>query len=571
MATVINQTTNETGMRLELVDSRSLKLVILLIASLAVANGCGKETATSPIDEVKSLVYQKKFDAAREKCNAILKVDPDNYDALVMRGDIQRRSNELDAAVEDLTRAIELYPQRPDAYDFRRQTYEKLAEIETDPTARRLLNEAEAADAISLRKYDPDPELEATYHETPIKKPSYLDKPIAGQEVDLDQYTDVELKDPLNESLTPNRGGRTQRPAEGEIAEINPRGLDDPNDPNDDPIDLDQQQTRPKRFETADNNDSTQDDDSQAEPRTPQQAQSRTAEQLLNRHKRSLEPLRAAALKSQEDEKSDEEAIEKKDLAQQGSTKDDSTDEENRDEQEVAIPKRPVTRFDLQAFEPVIRESYVIPLPSTDIPRGATTGIRPPTPEAGERLNGTPSSGIVQRGTGLRSNDLGLNGAPIPQIKSTGIRSSSQTSNPQVWGEYQRQIGAIPGAIPYQTAYPNRAMIPGQTAYSGLSGPSGFLPPDAQGAFGPRLGPPAPTMPDTPEDEPDSQRDTKKRPSALPNANNVLTTALPGTHLQAGQGVGGNKFAPDLADPSYTPFVPRKVGKPSTPTLPNNF
>jgi len=551
------------------VNSRSLKLAILLTASLVVAIGCGEKTAPSPIDEVKSLVFKKKFDAARDKCDAILKVDPDNYDALVMRGDIKRRSNELDAAVEDLSRAIELYPQRPDAYDFRRQTYEMLARDEEDPTARRLLNEAEAADAISLRKYDPDPELEATYHQAPIKKPSYLDKPIAGQEVDLDEYTDVQLKDPLKEPLTPNRGGRTQRPPEDEIAELDPQDTQDVDELNA-PRDLDRRKTRAKPFDTADNNDSSQ-DESQSESNPTQQARSRTAQDLLDRQKRNLQPLRAAALRSQEDDESDEDAIEKKDLAQQGGAEDESTAEETKEEQEVALPSRPVTRFDLQAFEPVIRESYVIPLPTVEAPQGATTGIRPPTQEAGERLNGTPSSGIVQRRTGLRSNETAFNGAPIPQIKSTGIRSGSPTTNPQVWRQYQQQYGAIPGTGPYQTAYPNRAILPGQTAYSGLSGPSGFLPPEAQGSFGPRLGPAVPTMQDGPEEESSSQPAPKKGAAPPRGGNSVLTTALPGTHLQSGQGVGGNRYAPDLADPKYTPFVPRKVGKPSTPDLPNNF
>ena len=103
--------------------------------------------------------------------------------------------------------------------------------------------------------------------------------------------------------------------------------------------------------------------------------------------------------------------------------------------------------------------------------------------------------------------------------------------------------------------------------------PYGFLPMEARDKFGPRINfPTAEPAPSEPEDSQPAPAEPTPSPRPAPPAGQILTMALPGTFFGNSNNSGTrrqkgrqNRYAPDLADPEYTPFVPRPTGAPSTP------
>jgi len=218
----------------------------------------------------------------------------------------------------------------------------------------------------------------------------------------------------------------------------------------------------------------------------------------------------------------------------------------------------PVTRFDRQAFMPPPVPTFDPSSPpfvpqatsgrnpmgsSIDAmnPRPATTGITSPAAETFDlEENGPRNRFFLQNQYG--STSPGFGGLPAGQMPTTGIRSSASPS-----------LNNGGGPLLSNTELQYR--------------PAGFLPPDARGSFGPRIGPTA-SLPKSTEESPS----TPPRRTPL-NGSPILTMAIPGTTLIYGAGADSplqrNQLAPALSDPNYTPFVRRPtIIKPALPDLP---
>ena len=77
------------------------------------------------------------FDRAIEDFKASLKNEPDNRNtknklfwAYCGRGNVYRKNNELDLAIQEYTEAIQLLPDHPTAYSSRAMTYDMKGESE---------------------------------------------------------------------------------------------------------------------------------------------------------------------------------------------------------------------------------------------------------------------------------------------------------------------------------------------------------------------------------------------------------------------------------------------------------
>ncbi len=521
--------------------SPRLPIIAVLVAlsiSLLSVSGCGKKSTPSPLDAVKKLAVTKDYDKALEKCNEILRVSPDDYETLVARGDLQVRRARKEEAIADYSRAIELYPDRFQAFDQRYKLYREMAEREVHIEKKQVLRDMAAADYQERCRLDPDA-IVAFKDQPQFTVPS-LQKPPPGWEP-------------------------------GDTAEDVSDGLD----PFDQSLEVVDETVATTGEGSAGGSGSTS-TSSAAE----MLSDARERIDVTNQRERG-NPSGGVAAGSD----SDEEAIRDRDLAL-GEPSDMTLPphDEPEDEEPITEPTTPqVTRFDRNA---------IIPLPLLNRPDPTTLPsqfTRSNGPSTGIRSGGTrgdtrgdargetlspygqqATSGYGYPGVGGPLQNGGTSGGFGQSLRTTGIRSGADAN---------RSSNRLPSGLNQGSPYANPVL--------GFSGPTGFLPPSAQGAFGPRLGEPQAFgnggrangeaagngRAGGPGGETGRREASDATPrNGTPSGQQVLTTAIPGTSLIYGSGYGKKRqpttYAPELSDPSYSPFRPRETGVQTLPELP---
>lgn len=105
--------------------------------------GCSQKPST-PDDALKHSFDNGDWNAVVSLCNQMLEQKPDNADVLLMRGRAHLGSGDLDAAVRDFSRRIELQPEDHEGYYHREIAYRELGRPDLA-----------AADGERARRFDP--------------------------------------------------------------------------------------------------------------------------------------------------------------------------------------------------------------------------------------------------------------------------------------------------------------------------------------------------------------------------------------------------------------------------------
>lgn len=473
--------------------------LFVVLGWLVLTVGCGKATRTSPIDEAKQLLFHRKFDEALAKCDDILSRDPKNYEVIVLRGQVNHKANRIDEALADFSRAIDVAPRQPDAYDWRYRIFMDLANQETDIEAKAKLELQAAQDYLALKAHDPTAAItfkndmsywESRAPEEPV--PDFVPEELRVDNLSLNDTESLKDKavqeDPLKQQLL---DGDSKEDSELEV-EL-PRGRD--------AVDIVE------------------------ENRTKEEQQQGDDEEQITELELKDGRLPPIVLPPHE-------------VAPKPTPLDE------------VLPQ--ITRFDRQAFIPPFDPNAAPSLPPATSgrttqnplagtqPRPATTGISssPSTENFGPDEYQPMNRFFLQNQFG--GGNVGFGGLPAPPTRTTGIRS---------------------GAMPAASGSPLLPQAANQPR------PAGFLPPGAQGNFGPRVGP----MTASPQSTEESAPSTPQRTPATGTP--ILTMAIPGTTMIYGSKPSGqtqqNRFAPSLSDPNYTPFVPRPKVTMTLPKLPD--
>ena len=494
-------------------------LGIFLISLLVLGCGRGKPAQT-PLSEATRLVGKGDYPAAIAACDEVLAKKPNDYDALVLRGQANTRHEQVNEAIADLTKAIEVAPDRPDAYRWRYRIYMELAKVETDIQNKTILEQAAAADHKNLTRFDPNASMALKKSFT--APPSYLNQPVPGSESEENDQFAVQggvpsIEDSVNDRSQPKRewpsiNEEKQQPEFGKLDD----GTRAPEQPN-------TQEPSPKAKD---------------QPASDQVA----ADQLA----------------------ADEEEIIRREL-------DEEVEEPTLPPHEADLPKRALTRFDRQAFVAPPQGSG-FGQSSSFVPQTrsrATTGISQPSSQ--NNANALPQSRFFlqnQVGSNFQQGNSGI--APRP-FRSTGISSTPTPFTSSAPINNGRSTGLISSG----------RLSPSTARNQGI--PAGFLSPTAQASFGPRIGV-APFGPNannngslggaksSPAGQSRDPSGGNPTPQNRPASGPILTTALPGTTVVYGSLPGraqtSPQYAPALSDPDYTPFVPRQRGVQTTPDLP---
>lgn len=97
----------------------------LLLVLLTCMSGCGRKA--TPLEEASRLLYEDEYDQATAICDSLLAADSLNYDALLMRGQVNQERGEVSQALEDYSQAIKANPQHWSAWDYRGNLYLELS------------------------------------------------------------------------------------------------------------------------------------------------------------------------------------------------------------------------------------------------------------------------------------------------------------------------------------------------------------------------------------------------------------------------------------------------------------
>ena len=465
--------------------------IFLLFASIIA--GCGSRGVVKhPADEVKQLIADKKLEQALARSNELLAKEPEDYELLISRGDAYVRLGRYTDAMADYSKLIQVYPKNAKAYGSRARLYRTMADAQgVDVEQKRIWEEASAADEQKRYLFARGAvEIQRNSSSRPLPEVTFFD--------------------PLAEPETTDEG-EAPAPEQAELTDF---------------------------VETRETSESA---DGPAKDAPDGRASA--AEQLAMNKEGLIKPIDPVA-------KSTDEVIQERDLAQD--SPDMTMPEHDQFETASVIPRKPVTRFDLQAFRPS-PPGFVPPRFELPAPGAASTGIRSGDSAVGDNADDIVSSPGRTTGYGAGTfnrdrSQAGFNSGigqftpGYPQnLRSTGIRSFSRSAvtpgNPALFGS---GVG-----------------IP-----KGFNGPTGFLPQSARGNFGPQLG-----QRGVPENADAPQRRTVPEKNAQ-----ILSTARPGTTIFYGaqnpQGATQVQYAPSLTDPNFSPLLGQPEGIQTLPNLP---
>lgn len=136
---------------------RGQDCVAIAAISLCVAIGlvgCGKapQQENSALAKANQQFVSEDFPAALESVDAVLAADPDDYQAHLLRGQINFKTENFDEAIDDFSRARDIQPTTADAYQFRYKAYLKKAE-EFPISSPKWINWSEMASADQKEFY----------------------------------------------------------------------------------------------------------------------------------------------------------------------------------------------------------------------------------------------------------------------------------------------------------------------------------------------------------------------------------------------------------------------------------
>lgn len=169
---------------------------LLLFTGLAVFvltfAGCGQ---SDPYVEAEELIARKRYSPAIVQFDEILHENPDSVRALIGRGRAYMASNKDDRALEDFDRAIDLAPDRAEAFYRRALLFEKMGEsgkakLDTeharsiDPEYRQAVAAMDSALTPMLDE-DEEDALLATTAEPEAEAPAPAKEPTAEEEIFL--------------------------------------------------------------------------------------------------------------------------------------------------------------------------------------------------------------------------------------------------------------------------------------------------------------------------------------------------------------------------------------------------
>jgi hypothetical protein len=91
-----------------------------LVVSLFLLAGCQQQT---PLEEASELLYLKQYDPALEICDRVLRESPDDFEARLLRGQINQKAERLDEALADFSKAIDIDPSNAEGFYYRAKLY----------------------------------------------------------------------------------------------------------------------------------------------------------------------------------------------------------------------------------------------------------------------------------------------------------------------------------------------------------------------------------------------------------------------------------------------------------------
>ena len=164
---------------------------VLLILLLALA-GCGgtKERIETPVDKAKQFVFQKDLDGALKQCEDILADDPRDLEAILVLEEVHRKRGHDDLAIEACTRAIEVAPADPRAYQKRSDLFLSAADAVNDEDEKWRLRELAFADLQAMKERDPD--ARAALAHIPRDPPKVLNRPIPKADLPKEPYKELD-------------------------------------------------------------------------------------------------------------------------------------------------------------------------------------------------------------------------------------------------------------------------------------------------------------------------------------------------------------------------------------------
>jgi tetratricopeptide (TPR) repeat protein len=138
---------------IEIINMRKVIPILLLIAVLAI-NSFGQiiETEKSLLLEGYVLLQKGEMEKAALRLDKVISINPKNFSAFFLRGNVRFIRHDLQGAVDDFTKVIEIAPNAKDidkVYNFRGSAFYLL-----ENKARAILDYDEA---ISLNPNNPDP------------------------------------------------------------------------------------------------------------------------------------------------------------------------------------------------------------------------------------------------------------------------------------------------------------------------------------------------------------------------------------------------------------------------------
>jgi tetratricopeptide (TPR) repeat protein len=94
-----------------------------LLSTAALAEGLWLESTAALVDKKSDCLDSKDRDVRIEGCSAIIQHDPNDVVAYRNRGDAYRLRGDIDRAISDYSKAIELNPNYAPAYNGRGRAY----------------------------------------------------------------------------------------------------------------------------------------------------------------------------------------------------------------------------------------------------------------------------------------------------------------------------------------------------------------------------------------------------------------------------------------------------------------
>jgi hypothetical protein len=102
-------------------------LIAVAVSVTPFGIGCSKEP-TSPAEVIKQSFDNGDWNTVVSMCNQLLERNPDDADAILMRGRAYLGGGDLESAFRDFSRRIELKPEDPEGYYHRQIAYRELGQ-----------------------------------------------------------------------------------------------------------------------------------------------------------------------------------------------------------------------------------------------------------------------------------------------------------------------------------------------------------------------------------------------------------------------------------------------------------